>query len=73
MHADVPISHKNTRAHFIECAQVFASCMRVGARIFANFFLVGYHYHMNLSLKFHEDPSFHYTDINKMKISFHNH
>ena len=47
------------------CTHVFASCTRVCARIFTKNFMIFLYYLMNLSLKFHKDPSFRCGDICK--------
>ena len=45
------------------CAHVFASCVRVRARIFTKIFVWVFYYHISLSFKFHTDPSFCCGDI----------
>ena len=45
------------------CANIFASCARVRARIFTKMFVWVFYYHISLSFKFHTDPSFCCGDI----------
>ena len=45
------------------CAHVFASCVRVRARIFTKIFVWVFYYHISLSFKFHTDTSFCCGDI----------
>ena len=45
------------------CTHVFASCVRVRARIFTKIFVWVFYYHTSLSLKFHTDPSICCGDI----------
>ena len=51
----------------------FASFTRVCARIFTKNFMIFLYYLMNLSLKFHKDPSFRCRDICKTILTFENH
>ena len=48
--------------------RVFASCARacIFARIFMKIWLVVKYYLMNISFKFHKDPSFHWRDMAKI-------
>ena len=61
------LSRKNARAH------VYASCVRVCARIFMKNLLISPYYVMNVSLKFHKNPSFRCEDIFKTIVTFKNH
>ena len=54
----------HTRAHVY--AYIFALCVRVRGRILTKIILVVPYFVMNLSLKFHEDPSIRCGDIYKI-------
>ena len=58
------LSRRNARAH------VYASCVRMCARIFIKNYLIIFYYLMNKSLKFHKDRSFRCWDICKTILTF---
>ena len=60
-------SRQNARAH------IYASCVRVCARIFTKNLLIIFYYLMNISLKFYKDPSFRCGDICKTVLTFKSH
>ena len=60
-------SRQNARAH------IYASCVCVCARIFTKNLLMIFYYLMNISLKFHKDPSFRCGDICKTIMIFKSH
>ena len=66
MHAHVS-SRQNARDY------IYASCVCVCARIFTKNLLIILYYLMNISLKFHKDPSFRCGDICKMVLTFKSH
>ena len=51
-------------------ARVFDLCTCICARIFTGKKLMVNYYLINLSLKFHKDPSFGCVDIGKIKLTF---
>ena len=55
------------------CARVYASCARLGARIFTKIHMINLNCLMNISIKFHKDRSFRCGDICKMILTFKNH
>ena len=55
------------------CAHIFSSCARVCSRIFTKNQQIILYYLMNISLKFHKDPSFHCGDICKTVLTFKSH
>ena len=61
------LSRQNARAH------IYASCVRVCARIFTKNLLIIFYYLMNISLKFYKDPSFRCGDICKTVLTFKSH
>ena len=61
------LSRRNVRAH------IFASCAPVCARIFTKNQQTILYYLMNITLKFHKDPSFRYGDICKTVLTFKSH
>ena len=63
MHAHARTSRKRARARQNICARVYDSYAHVRARIFTKKNLVVNFYLMNLSFKFHKDPSFRWGDI----------
>ena len=68
---------KNMRAHVSSRqnarAYIYASCVRVCARIFTKNLLIIFYYLMNISLKFYKDPSFRCGDICKTVLTFKSH
>ena len=73
MHTWAHTRRKRARAHFVatkRCAHVYASCVRVYARIFTKNHLIILYYLMNKSLKFHKEWSFRCGDICKTILTF---
>ena len=52
---------------------IYASCVWVCARIFTKNHLIIFYYLINISLKFHKDPSFRCGDICKTVLTFKSH
>ena len=77
-----PCTHKCTRGENM-CAcvssrqnvptHIYASCVCMCARIFMKNLLIILYYLMNISLKFHKDPSFRCGDICKTVLTFKGH
>ena len=70
-----PCAHARTRGKIMRAHvssrqnardYIYASCVCVCARIFTKNLLIILYYLMNISLKFHKDPSFRCGDICKM-------
>ena len=61
------LSRRNARAH------VYALCALVCVQIFTKNLLIILYYLMNISLKFHKDPSFRCGDICKTVLTFKSH
>ena len=61
------LSRRNERAH------VYATCGHVCGRIFTKNVLIIFYYLINISLKFHKDPSFRCGDICKTVLTFKSH
>ena len=67
----------NVRARVLSrrnaCAHIFSLCARVSSRIFTKNQQIILYYLMNISLKFHKDPSFRCGDICKTVLTFKSH
>ena len=77
-----PCTHARTRGKIMRARvssrqnardYIYASCVCVCARIFTKNHLIIPYYLMNISLKFHKDPSFRYGDICKTITAFKSH
>ena len=77
-----PCTHKRTRGENMRAcvssrqnvpAYIYASCVCVCAQIFMKNLLIILYYLMNISLKFHKDPSFRCGDICKTVLTFKSH
>ena len=70
MHAHAHTRHKPVRAHFAARVSENASCTPMCTQIFTKLIVVVQKYHISLSFKFHEDPSFGCGDIFKTIMTF---
>ena len=77
-----PCTHARTRGKIMRARvssrqnardYIYASCVCVCARIFMKNLLIILYYLMNISLKFHKDPSFRCGDICKTVLTFKSH